>query len=149
MKGSNPVWKVSRAEALPAAAGSYILVLHLARSARLKVGALGIFDFRAGWYLYTGSALGPGGLAARAGRHLRGGARVRWHVDYLRDKADALEVWVALGRRRRECAWARRIARLPGARAVAPGFGASDCACEAHLFLVRGRPAPEDLRALR
>ena len=47
---------------------------------------------------------------------------------------------VAQGRRRMECAWARRIARLPGAHAVAPGFGASDCGCEAHLFWVSRRP---------
>jgi len=39
---------------------------------------------RLGWYVYVGSALGPGGLAAKVGRHLGGRKMCRWHTAYLR-----------------------------------------------------------------
>jgi len=50
--------------------GTYALVLRLARATTIHVGALGAVDFAPGWYVYVGSALGPGGLAARVNRHL-------------------------------------------------------------------------------
>jgi Uri superfamily endonuclease len=55
-----------------------ILVLH---PLRLRVGALGEFDFPAGQYLYTGSA--RRNLEARIARHLRRDKPLRWHIDYL------------------------------------------------------------------
>ena len=59
---------------LPAAPGSYVLVLRADLPARLAIGSLGELEIRPGYYLYTGSAFGPGGLRARAGRHLAGRA---------------------------------------------------------------------------
>ena len=47
--------------------GAYALVLHLERKEEITVGRLGTFAFPAGYYLYAGSALGPGGLEARLG----------------------------------------------------------------------------------
>jgi hypothetical protein len=50
-----------------------------------------------------------------------------------------LEVWFALSGGPSllplECAWSQALARLPGTRIPAPGFGSSDCrcACPAHL----------------
>ena len=52
-------------------AGTYALVMLLARTTALSVGKLGPVTFNAGYYVYTGSAFGPGGLAARSGHHLR------------------------------------------------------------------------------
>lgn len=126
---------------LPAAPGDYLLVLRLAQPAGASVGALGRFDFPAGWYLYAGSARGPGGLAARVGRHWGGGGRRRWHLDYLRPVAAPVAVWWGLGDERRECVWARELAAWPSAAAPARGFGASDCRCLAHLWWFASEPA--------
>ena len=57
------------AEAEP---GTYALLLRLDKQERITVGKLGTFDFPVGYYLYVGSALGPGGLRARLARHRRG-----------------------------------------------------------------------------
>ncbi|WP_436925965.1 GIY-YIG nuclease family protein [Halosimplex amylolyticum] len=74
------------------AEGTYTLVLELAESATVEVGALGAREFAAGGYAYTGSAFGPGGFA-RVERHreLCAGERDarHWHVDYLLGHPDA------------------------------------------------------------
>jgi len=118
---------------LPTRAGTYVLVLHLARPARLRVGAFGRCDFPAGWYLYVGSARGPGGLAGRVGRHLRASPKRHWHIDSLRRVAPVEGMWWREGDERRECEWARAIGAWEGVESIVPGFGASDCGCETHL----------------
>ena len=67
--------------------GTYALVLHLECTEEITVGKLGMFTFPAGYYLYVGSALGPGGLEARLARHRRRGKKLRWHIDYLLEHA--------------------------------------------------------------
>ena len=118
---------------LPAGPGTYVLLLRLFSPFRIPVGRLGTFEVPAGFYLYVGSARGPGGPAARVARHLRHPKPLRWHVDFLRAYAQPVGVWWAEGVERRECVWARALARLPGASLPIPGFGASDCRCPAHL----------------
>lgn len=115
------------------AKGSYALVSGLEREQRLAVGRLGSFDFPAGYYLYLGSGLN--GLESRVRRHLRrdGVKKRHWHIDYLTAAAPALEVWWTADGRRRECDWASK-AREYGGGIAAPGFGASDCRCRAHLL---------------
>ena len=123
---------------LPSQPGAYALALRLERPTRLQVGALGAVLFPVGVYVYLGSARGPGGIRARLGRHLRGAAHPRWHVDYLRAVAQPIACayttapppgmpW--------ECAWSQALAALPEAWVPLPGFGASDCrhGCPAHL----------------
>ena len=58
--------------------GTYALLLHLDSQRRIAVGRLKEFDFPAGHYVYVGSALGPGGLGARIGRHLRPCTKAHW-----------------------------------------------------------------------
>ena len=48
------------ASALPAAPGTYLLVLRADAPARVSVGSLGELEVGSGYYLYAGSALGPG-----------------------------------------------------------------------------------------
>ena len=109
---------------------SYQLLIELARPARVRVGALGTFDFPAGRYVYTGSA--RRGLEARIARHLAPAAakRLRWHIDWLLAHPAARIVRVRRSRLP-ECALNRRA----GGAVVAPGFGASDCraGCGSHL----------------
>lgn len=130
---------VARVPALP---GAYALVLQAHRRRRVAVGSLGVLDVAPGFYIYCGSALGPGGLAARLGRHLRPLVSPHWHIDYLRPAAPVTAVLYAPGPARRECDWARLAAGLPGARAPLRGFGSSDCACVAHLVHTTAPPLP-------
>ncbi|MFO8154960.1 MAG: GIY-YIG nuclease family protein [Pseudomonadota bacterium] len=101
----------------------------------LSIGRLGEWTLPAGIYGYVGSAFGPGGLAARAGRHWRGGAKRRWHLDHLRPYAEPVALWWTLDGRRREALWARVLKSWPGVRSPVPGFGASDQRSRSHLFL--------------
>ena len=66
---------------LPAAPGSYLLILHVAHPAAIVVGRFGKVAVASGWYLYTGSALGPGGLRGRLRHHLQPAPRPHWHID--------------------------------------------------------------------
>jgi Uri superfamily endonuclease len=120
--------------------GSYALGLALDSEANLAVGRLGAFVFPPGYYLYVGSARGPGGLPARLGRHRRREKRPHWHVDYLRLRARLVERWTVLSEERLECVWAQALLAMPGACIVAPGFGASDCGCSSHLIHFDRRP---------
>ena len=123
--------------------GTYVLALRLEAPRDISIGRLGTFRFPAGWYLYVGSAFGPGGLDARLGRHWRrfaSGKRAHWHLDYLREQALWGGAWGCDSPQRLECAWAAVLHRLPGAEVVVPRFGASDCRCRAHLVRVPALP---------
>jgi protein phosphatase len=112
------------------------VVLRLKKPVRLRIGALGTFRFPAGYYLYVGSALN--GLEGRVRRHLRRNKICRWHIDYLRRRAEVLEVWTVVSKKRLECRWAAAARKMPGASIPAPRFGASDCRCAAHLVHLPG-----------
>ena len=97
-----------------------------------------------GYYLYLGSALGPGGLRARIAHHQKPSFRPHWHIDYLRAHTRLERIWYSYGAQRREHLWAEAMQAAPGASAPLRGFGASDCACESHLFFLQ---KPLSLRA--
>lgn len=118
---------------LPVSGGLYVLVLRVVARRAIPVGRLGSIDFPAGWYAYVGSARGPGGLAARVGRHLRPDKALHWHIDYLSACADPVAVWHHCHTEARECQWMDALLALPGACTPARGFGSSDCRCRAHL----------------
>ena len=131
---------------LPSLPGTYALVLRFSRRMEIVVGRLGVLEAQPGYYVYVGSALGPGGLAARLGRHLRREKARRWHVDYLRAAAHVEEVWYATGKAHRECRWASVLRRLSGASVPLTGFGASDCGCPSHLHFFNVPPSVADFR---
>jgi Uri superfamily endonuclease len=120
--------------------GIYILILDLPIQRSIAIGRLRTILFPPGTYLYTGSAMGPGGLNARLARHLRTEKRRHWHIDYLREYAEIKEIWSYATDQRLECRWAAATLALPGARVPAPRFGASDCDCPAHLVHLETRP---------
>ncbi|MBC7224523.1 MAG: GIY-YIG nuclease family protein [Anaerolineae bacterium] len=134
--------------ALDPRGGLYALVCSLPQPARIAVGRLGEVHFPSGWYVYVGSARGPGGLAARVGRHLRAEKRVHWHVDHLLAWAQVQEAWGRPSAASSECAWAQALARLPGARRWPQGFGASDCRCPGHCIAFPHRPPAQAFQAL-
>ena len=118
---------------IPADPGTYVLVLHVRRSRRIRIGRLGTFILPEGHYLYVGSAFGPGGLRARIAHHTKRAACPHWHIDYLRRVARVVAVWYVVGKRL-EYVWARRLIRAQSVVVPVVGFGASDCGCRAHLF---------------
>jgi len=127
--------------------GTYALVLHLECTEEITVGKLGTFTFLAGYYLYVGSALGPGGLEARLARHRRRDKKPRWHIDYLLEHAQLVEVWSAALTDKSECLWAQAARELPGYEMPVPGFGSSDCRCLSHLIYLARKPAYEEFTA--
>lgn len=128
------------------APGTYVLVMLLGSPTRVVVGALGALDLEAGYYLYVGSALN--GLAGRLRRHLRtGDKRLRWHIDYLRDRATLAEIWWTVSPRRLECEWAAVLRRSAGVSAPVAGFGSSDCRCSSHLFYLKEKPSFDNFAA--
>ncbi len=125
--------------ALPALTGGYLLLVRLSAPLPLKVAKLSA-TLPAGWYVYAGSARGPGGIRARAGRHLRRGKRPHWHVDHLTEAAADLWVFAVPGGR--ECDLVRALLRQPAFEVALARFGSSDCfRCASHLLA-----APQNLR---
>ena len=120
--------------------GTYALILRADHRQTVQIGRLGQLAVEPGCYVYVGSALGPGGVRARVGHHVRITQRPYWHVDYLRRATMLRHVWYSYDRVRREHDWADFFAHLPGASIPLPGFGASDCACLAHLYFFLRQP---------
>jgi len=117
----------------PSAPGTYILVLRSYTARAITIGRLGKLRLRSGFYLYIGSAFGPGGLRARIQHHLRRARCPHWHIDYLRRYTQLEAVWYWSGSRREHEA-VTVVGGLPGATVALPGFGSSDCECDTHLF---------------
>ncbi|MCJ8501095.1 GIY-YIG nuclease family protein [Desulfatitalea alkaliphila] len=134
-------------DSLPDAKGSYLLILFLPGSRTIQVGRLGPMVFDRGWYVYAGSAFGPGGLAARLGRHLQPLVKAHWHIDHLRTAAKVVAAWMAIGPPVREHDWAAALTEGPEAGTAVRGFGCSDCRCLSHLIHFTRRPGRILLRA--
>ena len=114
--------------------GTYALILQAQVEQTIIVGRLGVMGVRPGWYVYVGSAFGPGGVKGRVGHHARPQTKPHWHMDYLRPVAPLVEVWYTHDLHRHEHTWATLLRQLPDATIPLPRFGASDCTCPSHLF---------------
>ena len=73
--------------------GIYALVLVSQENKAVDIGRLGTLVLQPGYYVYVGSAFGPGGLTARIRHHRQIAARPHWHIDYLRATCESIEVW--------------------------------------------------------
>jgi sugar fermentation stimulation protein A len=109
--------------------GVYLLVMCVPRGT-IDVGSLGPRAFRAGWYVYTGSA--RRGLTQRLERHLRLRKRPFYHVDFLRSASTAAHALPIRGGAPGECELAGEILSISSG--CEDGFGCSDCRCRSHLF---------------
>lgn len=119
---------------LPTLPGTYALILRCDRPLVLVAGRLAPATLPPGLFVYVGSARGPGGLRGRVSRHLRANKRMHWHIDALTALAPIVRVWHVESAERRECRWVGALRALPGVTVPIAGFGASDCACDAHLL---------------
>ena len=127
--------------------GTYALILKNKKNRNIQVGKLGSFSFPRGWYVYTGSAFGPGGLASRVGRHFKLEKKCRWHIDYLSTIIPVTRVWYTTSPIKVECQWAQHFLSLGGSSPV-KGFGASDCHCKTHLFFFFKCPSLSDFKKM-
>jgi Uri superfamily endonuclease len=117
---------------LTVASGAYLLVLGLRRPIAIQLRRRTAQTLPAGWYLYAGSACGPGGLKARIGRHFRRGKARHWHIDALTDEAVLYAITYPGGD---ECDLVAALNDHPHVSAPVPGFGSSDCrTCASHLL---------------
>ncbi len=147
--------------------GTYVLVLKSLTRATLTVGRLGELSVQPGYYLYVGSAFGPGGLRARVNHHIaqakvaaesslgatkkasekttENGPTItpHWHIDYLRAMLPIHEVWTSAMEIRLEHVWAKRLAASKNAVIPLGRFGASDCRCVSHLFYFAEKPSSQ------
>jgi len=149
-KGAGEILKSTFLEAheIPAVGGTYALLLLCPRSRAIDIGQLGAHLLPRGWYVYVGSAFGPGGLRARCLHHFRPVRRLHWHIDYLRPAASLQGIWLTCDSTPREHRWAEIIAGLPGASSPIRRFGSSDCRCPSHLFRFASRPSSSAFRQL-
>ena len=123
---------------IPAEKGAYAILLRL--PGRLTVALPGQLEtvLQPGWYLYCGSARGPGGLKARIARHLQSEKKIRWHIDRLTTIA-ATRLALPFAGDLTECALADKAFATGGFSIPVPGFGSSDCrTCRSHLLRWEG-----------
>jgi Uri superfamily endonuclease len=120
--------------------GTYALILEAHEYVDLEIGKLGSMQVIPGYYVYTGSAFGPGGLRARLNRHLGSPLTFHWHIDYLRRASEPVEIWTNEGGENLEHTWAEILRTDPGAVIPKRRFGASDCRCPAHLIYYPHQP---------
>jgi Uri superfamily endonuclease len=119
--------------------GTYALILKSVTNALIQVGRWGELRLQPGYYIYIGSAFGPGGVRARVSRHLQTDKRNHWHIDYLRDHVTPLQTWVSYEAKHLEHEWAGILFEIPGMTPI-QNFGCSDCKCYSHLFHILTKP---------
>ncbi len=121
--------------------GAYILLIHLEEDSEIKVGKLGKYIFKRGYYVYVGSAMNN--IEKRINRHLSKHKKLRWHIDYLLEHGKIVDVYMIPSEKKVECEIANKIKNF--GRIVVKKFGSTDCRCESHLFYIKN---PEILRSI-
>jgi Uri superfamily endonuclease len=109
--------------------GCYILLIELKTPTKIQIGKLGKVFFKKGFYLYIGSAMNS--LEGRIKRHLRSEKKLHWHIDYLLQNADVIDVFYKETNEKIEC---KTVNFFNQTLANVTGFGCSDCKCRSHLF---------------
>lgn len=124
---------------IPKFSGTYALILHLRRFTKIRIGKLGIRAFDAGYYVYVGSAFGPGGLRGRLSHHLQpiNSLKTHWHIDFLRAQPNGttlIEIWWTADCQQREHQWADILTSDRRFSIPVEKFGSTDCRCASHLL---------------
>ncbi len=115
----------------------------MGQGGRLQIGRLGFFEVVRGYYIYVGSAFGPGGLRARLSHHLQSTSKPHWHIDYLLQVARPVEIWCTVADQKLEHQWAGLLQHAPNFRVPIPRFGASDYHRSrlSHLYFSKRKPS--------
>ena len=119
--------------------GTYILFLQADKDTKIDVGYLDVVSFKKGYYIYIGSALGPGGLESRLVRHLAKKKKAHWHIDYLtvNPNFESISYMEIFSLEKIECTINDILQEevLSGKQfSIIPNFGSSDCGCKSHLI---------------
>jgi len=113
--------------------GVYCLLIHLPSDQRIVVGALGRKEFKRGYYVYVGSAMGV--VEQRVRRHKSSQKKLRWHVDYLLARSEILaSIAIHSNSKRTECETVEALSACEDAAFPVPRFGSSGCRCCSHLL---------------
>ena len=120
--------------------GTYALTYVCRTTRSIRVGKLGKLKLQPGYYLYVGSAFGPGGIRARIRHHLGESLSPHWHIDYLKPHCDLRELWVTYSNTKRERTWASTLSKSNDVSIPLVGFGASDTSAVSHLFFFEAQP---------
>ena len=131
---------------MPLLPGTYALIFSTSRKGQIAIGKIGTLRLQPGFYVYVGSAFGPGGLKARISHHCRKAALPHWHIDYLASALTLREIWYTCDPVHREHQWATIISNLRGGSVPLAGFGSSDCRCNSHLFFFKSKPGSKNFR---
>jgi endonuclease-3 len=109
--------------------GSYILFIKLDEDKLIEYGIRKKNYFKKGLYIYVGSALNS--LENRIERHLGNKKKIHWHIDYLLNYGQIINIFYRENNNREECDIANLLKKkfLP-----IVNFGSSDCKCKTHLF---------------
>lgn len=112
--------------------GNYCVIIRMKKNSRIKIGAKGMKEFEAGFYVYVGSALNS--LSKRIKRHVSDDKKKHWHADYLLlDKnTEVDEVIYTYCTDKIECQIANNI--MKDSIDNIEDFGCSDCNCVSHLY---------------
>jgi Uri superfamily endonuclease len=119
--------------------GTYAVIFSSQSKAKVRFGRWGQLDLVSGYYVYVGSAFGPGGVQARVSRHCRKIKPKHWHIDYVLEFLQPVGVWCSYESERLEHRWAQAFADISSMSSV-QGFGCSDCKCNSHLFNASTKP---------
>ena len=135
---------------LTTASGTYVLFIVVSQAISLEIGSLGEIKFAKGFYIYIGSALGPGGLAKRVQRHLRREKKLFWHIDYLLNSSltEITAVAWIVDQQKLECSISQEIDELSDLVTTILHFGSSDCKCTGHLKMIKAKSIRDFYKAI-
>lgn len=125
--------------------GTYLLLLRIHENTRVMIGALGNCNFKAGFYIYVGSAMASRGsntLLNRVRRHMKEtkNKKLHWHIDYLLASKHVciIRLYLIPSKMKIECLIANELKQSADAYII--NFGSSDCICKSHLFYYKNNP---------
>ncbi len=119
--------------------GTYALILKSDSKETIKIGRRLEIYIEPGYYIYVGSAFGPGGVKSRVLRHFRKKKSMHWHIDYLRNFLVPVGAWYSYDSNHLEHQWAQTLLKNKEITSI-KGFGCSDCECYSHLFYTYTEP---------
>ncbi|MGM0470859.1 MAG: GIY-YIG nuclease family protein [Bacillota bacterium] len=127
--------------------GIYNLIIKLDSDQQIEVGSLGKLEFKSGYYIYTGTA--QRNLTARIERHQSNDKKLHWHIDYLLQFGEVIDVALWSGSKELECQLHQFLLNNCSVKELVAEFGASDCQCNTHLLYSREIPNLTDDREIK
>ena len=131
---SDKEYFANKRRALSKEPGTYALILRCSGQRSINIGSLGKLKLRKGYYIYVGSAFGPGGILSRIKHHCRISKSCHWHIDYLRPSTEIVGVWYSIDPEKREHQWTNILMEVERVELPFKGFGSSGCECYSHLL---------------